>query len=134
MKQPLLHNTKGEASRLLGVIGRTLPGPYRHQLLKVIAQVARRYHPGSLPPYSREHQRLLRGRFQARIGLTGREARTVMARLAGGMVLPLPFHSLVLAFCHIVHLCYGFTTLAIATWQAMGLVYTYIVHIIPEFA
>ena len=57
-----------------------------------------------------------------------------MGRLAGGMVLPLLFHSLVVAFCHIVHLCYGCTTLATAAWQAMGLVYTYIVHIIPEFA
>ena len=37
------------------------------------------------------------GRFQAGISLTGREARTVMGRLAGGMVLPLPFHSLVVA-------------------------------------
>ena len=132
--QPVLHKTKGGASRLLGVIGRTVPGPYKHELLKVVAQVARRYHPGSLPPDSREHQRLVRGRFQAGISLTGREARTVMGRLAGGMVLPLPFHSLVLAFCHIVHLCYGCTTLATAAWQAMDLVYTYIVHIIPEFA
>ena len=57
-----------------------------------------------------------------------------MGRLLGGMVLPLPFHSLVLAFCHIVHLCYGCTTLATAAWQAMGLVYTSIVHIIPELA
>ena len=58
----------------------------------------------------------------------------MIRRLAGGIVLPLPFHSLVLAFCHLVHLCYGCTTLATATWQAMGLVYTYIVHIIPDFA
>ena len=50
------------------------------------------------------------------------------------MVLPLRFQSLVVAFCHIEHLCYGCTTLATAAWQAMGLVYTYIVHIIPEFA
>ena len=57
-----------------------------------------------------------------------------MGRLVDGMVLPLPFHCLVLVFCHIVHLCYGCTTLPIAAWQAMGLVYTYIVHIIPEFA
>ena len=57
-----------------------------------------------------------------------------MGRLAGGMVLPLPFHSLVLAFCHIVPLCYGCTTLATPAWQAMGLVCTYIVHIIVEFA
>ena len=132
--QPVLHNTKGGASGLLGVIGRTVPRSYKHELLKVIAQVARRYHPGSLPPDSREHQRLVGGSFQAGISLTGREARTVMGRLAGGMVLPLPFHSLVLAFCHIVHLCYRCTTLATAAWQAMGLVYTYIVHIIPEFA
>ena len=53
--QPVLHNTKGGASRLLGVIGRTVPGPYKHELLEVIAQVARRYHPGSLPSDSREH-------------------------------------------------------------------------------
>ena len=50
------------------------------------------------------------------------------------MVLPLPFHSLILAFCHIIHLCYGCTTLVAVAWQAMGLVYTYIVYIIPEFA
>ena len=134
MIQPVLHNTKGGASRLLGVIGPTVPGPYKHELLKVIADVARRYHPGSLPLDGREHLRLVQGRFQASISLTCREARTVMGRLAGGMVLPLPFHSLVLAFCHIVHLCYGFTTLATEAWQVMGLVYTYIVHILPEFA
>ena len=132
--QSVLHNTRGGASRLLAIIGQTVHGPYKHELLKVIAQVARRYHPGSLPLDSREHPRLLRGRFQAGIGLTGREARTVMERLAGSMVLPLPFHSLVLAFCHIVHMCYGCTTSATAAWQAMGLVYTYIVHINPEFA
>ena len=47
--------------------GRTVPRPYKHGLLKVIAQVARRYHPIFLPPDSREHQRLVRGRFQASI-------------------------------------------------------------------
>ena len=105
-----------------------------HELLKIIAPVARRYHPGSLPPDRREHQRLVRRRFQAGIILTSREPRTVMGKLAGGMVLLLPFHSLVMAFCHIVHLCYVGTALANAAWQAMRLVYTYIVHIIPEFA
>ena len=131
---PVLHNTKGTASRILGVIGRTLAAPYNHDLLQVIAHVARRYDPGSLPPDSRQHMRHVRGRFQAGISLTGREARTVMGRLAGGMVLPLPFHSLVVAFCHMVHLCYGCNNLATVTWQAMGMLYTYIVHIIPEFA
>ena len=43
--QPVLHNTKGGASRLLGVIGWTITRPYKHVLLKVIAQAARRYHP-----------------------------------------------------------------------------------------
>ena len=76
----------------------------------------------------------MRGRFQAGISLTSQEARTVMGRLAGAMVLPLPFHSLVLAFYHIGHLCYGCTTLATAARQAMCLVYTFIVHIILEFA
>ena len=57
-----------------------------------------------------------------------------MGRLAGGMVLPVPFHSLVLAFCHMVHLCYGSNKLATVTWQGMGMLYTYIVHIIPQFA
>ena len=57
--QPVVHNMKGGASRLLGVIGRTVPRPYKHELLMVIAQVARRYQPGSLPPDGREHQRAL---------------------------------------------------------------------------
>ena len=118
--QRALHNTKGGASRVLGAIGRTVPGPYKHEMLKVIAQVARRYRPQSLPPDSREHLRLVRGRFQGGISLIGREARTVMSGLAGGKVLPLPFHSVGLAFCHIVHLCYGCTTLVIVAWQAMG--------------
>ena len=30
--------------------------------------------------------------------------------------------------------CCGSNNLATATWQAMGMLYTYIVHIIPEFA
>ena len=50
------------------------------------------------------------------------------------MVLPMPFHSLVLVFYHMVHLCCGCTALATAAWQAMGLVYMYVVHIIHEFA
>ena len=57
-----------------------------------------------------------------------------MGRLAGGMVLPLPFHSLVFAYCRMVHLCYCCTQLSTCLWCAMGLVRTYIVHIIPEFA
>ena len=119
---------------MLGVTSRTLPTPYNHELLQVIAQVARRYDPGCLPPDSRQHMRHVRGRFQAGISLTGREARTIMGRLVGGMVLPLPFHFLVLAFCHMVHLCYGSNNLATVTRQAMGMLYTYIAHIIPEFA
>ena len=51
--QPVLHNTKGAASTILGVIGRTLPAPCNHDLLQVIAHVARRYDPGSMPPDSR---------------------------------------------------------------------------------
>ena len=70
----------------------------------------------------------------AGISLTRREARTVMHRLAAGMVLPLPFHSLVLVYCRMVHLCYGCTEMSTLSWRAMGLVCTYIVHIIPEFA
>ena len=31
-----------------------------------------------------------------------------MGRLAGGIVLPLPFYSLVLVFSHMVHLCYKY--------------------------
>ena len=62
--QPVLHNTKGAASRILGVIGRTLPSPYNHELLHVMAHVARRYDPGSLPPDSRQHMRHVRGRVQ----------------------------------------------------------------------
>ena len=132
--QPVLHNTKGAASRILGVIGRTQPAPFNHELLQVIAQVARRYYPGCLPPDSTQHMCHVRGTYQEGISLTGREARTVMGRLAKGMVLPLPFHSLVLAFCHIVHLCCGSNNLGAVTWQAMGMLYSYIVHIIPRFA
>ena len=33
-----------------------------------------------------------------------------------------------------VHLCYGCTELTTCSWRAMGLVCTYIVHILPEFA
>ena len=117
-----------------GVMGRTQPPEFQHELLQVIAHVARRYNPGSLPCDSREHQRLVRGCFVAGISLTGREARTVMGRLVGGMVLPLPFHSRVLAYCRMVHLCYGCTELTTRSWRAMGLVCTYIVHMIPEFA
>ena len=53
--QPVLHNTKGEASRILGVTGRTPPAPYNHELLQVIVHVARRYDPGSWPPDSRHN-------------------------------------------------------------------------------
>ena len=119
---------------IIGVIGRTLPPAAQHELLQVIAHVARRYNPGSLPPDSRKHRRLVRGRFLARISPIGREARTVLGRLAGGMVLPLPLHSLVLAYCRMVHLCYSCTNLSTCLWRAIGMVCTYIVHIIREFA
>ena len=124
--QPVWHNTKRAASKIQGVIGRTLPAPYNHELLQVIAHVARRYDPGSLPPDSKQHMRHVRGRFQAGISLTGCEASTIMGRVARGMVLPVPFHSFVLAFCHMVHLCYGSNGLAAVTCQAMGMLYTYI--------
>ena len=61
--QPVLHNTKEGASRILGVIGRTLPAPYNHEVLQVIAHVARRYDLGCLPPDSRQHMRHERRRF-----------------------------------------------------------------------
>ena len=62
----------------------------QHELLQVIAHVARRYNPRSLPGDTREHRRLVRGRFVAGISRPGREARRVMDKLLGGMVLPLP--------------------------------------------
>ena len=93
--EPVLHNTKGSASRLLGVIGRTLPPESQHELLQVTAHVARRYNPGSLPRDSQEQRRLVRGGFVAGIN---RGASTVLGRLAVGMVLPMPFHSLVVAY------------------------------------
>ena len=58
----------------------------------------------------------------------------MIGRLMGGMVLPLPFHSLVFAYSRKVHLCYGCTELTTFSWHAMGLVCTYILHIIPKFA
>ena len=130
----MLHNTKGSASRLLGVIGCRLPPQAQHELLQVIAHVARRCNPGSLPPDSREHMRLVRSRFLAGINVTVCAAWTAMGRLAGGMALPLPFHSLVLAYCRMVHLCYVCGELSTCSWRAMGLVCTYIAHMIPEFA
>ena len=57
----------------------------------------------------------------------------MIGRLAGGMVLPVPFHSLVVAYCPMVHLCYGCTDLTTCSWCAVGLVCAYIVHIIPQF-
>ena len=78
--------------------------------------------------------RLVHGRYQTGFGLTGLEARTVMGRLVRGMVLQLPFHSFVLVLCPMVHLCYGCNELPPAAWQAMGLVYTYVVRIIRKFA
>ena len=87
----VLYNTKGSASRLLVVVRRTLPPESQYQLVQVMAYVARRYNRGSLPCDSREHRHLVRGCFLAGISLTSCEARTVMGRLPGGMVLPLPF-------------------------------------------
>ena len=74
--QPVLHNTKEAASRILGVIGRTPPAPYNHEPFQVIAHVARKYDLRSLPPDSRQHMRHVRGRFHSGINLTSREART----------------------------------------------------------
>ena len=56
-----------------------------------------------------------------------------MGRVVGGMVPPLPFHSLILAYCRTVHLCYGCTELSTCSWRVMGLGCTYVVHIIPQF-
>ena len=56
-----------------------------------------------------------------------------MGRRASGMVLPLPFHTLVLAYCRMVHLYYGCTELSTCSSRAMGLLCTYHVHIVPEF-
>ena len=91
-----------------------------------------------LDPYHRlaESTCELRGRFQVGIGLMGCEARTVMGALARGgggfrcPFTPLPWHSAasgdaLLLRCH---------ELATAAWQGMGLVCTYVVQFIPEFA
>ena len=56
----LYNNTKGGASKLLGVIGRTVLGQYKHKLLKFIVSLAKRYDRGSMPPDGREHMRLVR--------------------------------------------------------------------------
>ena len=50
------------------------------------------------------------------------------------MVPPLAFHSLVFPYCRMVHGGYDCTVLSACSCHAMGLVSTYIVHIIPEFA
>ena len=70
----------------------------------------------------------MRGRFQGGMCLNRCEDRTMMGKLARGLVLPLPFDVLVLFFCHPVHVSYAVNHLPTATWQAMGLVCIYIVH------
>ena len=132
--QPYLHNHKGAISRMCGVVGRALDTETKHKFLCMVGSIARRYRPGDLTSDSKQSKTMVRNRLACGVSLTGREGRTLLARLLTSGLLPQPFHGLCLAYCHVVYLTYGrMLGISTATWASIGRVYTYLVHLIMHF-
>ena len=90
--------------------------------------------PPKLPRDSRALMRSVSQRFPSGISVTGREACTIASVVATEMVLPLPFHSCLLSFCHVVHLLYAVDLqVSNSLWRAVGATHTFLVHVIAEF-
>ena len=55
-----------------------------------------------------------------------------MGMVASTMALPNPFHLMCLTFCHMVVLVYASLDISYKHWQGMGMLCTYLVHLIAE--
>ena len=67
--------------------------------------------------------------------LTCREARTVASVVSSRMLLPLPFHSCLLSFCHIILLMYAVDLpIGHSLWRALDVTHTLLVHLITKFS
>ena len=74
-------------------------------------------------------------RFRSGISLTGHEARTIASVVSSQMLLPLPFHSCLLSFCHIILLLYAVDLpISHSLWCALGVTHTFLLHLITEFS
>ena len=100
--QPILHNCKGAFNRLVGVVGRCYVLEDCLVFLEAISGVARRYAVMQLPRDSHALMRYVSQRFRSDISLTCREARTIASVVSSQILLPLPFHSCLLSFCHML--------------------------------
>ena len=104
--QPVLHDIKGFGSRIVGVVGRTLPTITSCMFLLLVVVVARRYEL-KMDPHTKQCQCKTRSRFCSRLSPAGREVRTLFQMIVQTGKLPSPLHQLFLSFCHIVSLLYG---------------------------
>ena len=120
--QPVLHNIKGFGSRIVGVVGRTLPTIESCTFLVLVVAVARRYEL-KVDPHTKQCQSKTRSRFRSGLSLTGREVRTLFPMVVQAGKLPSPLHQLFLIFCHIVSLLYGTKHMPPCVWSARGKVH-----------
>ena len=75
--------------------------------LEAINGVARRYVPPKLPLVSRAAGVSVSWRVRNGITPTSREAHALASVVASQILVPLPFHSWMLLFCHVVRLLYA---------------------------
>ena len=113
---------------------RSLDGEDRLMFLEAISTVAPRYAPPKPPRDSRALMRSVSQRSRGTISLNGCEEHTIASVVASEMLLPLPFHSCLLSFCHAVHLLYVLDLpVSNSLWRALGATHTFFVHLIAEF-
>ena len=129
--QPILHNIKGFGSRIVGVVGRTLPTAESWAVLLLVVVVARRYEL-KMDPHTKQCQSKTRSRFRSGLSLTGREVRTLFPMVLQTGQLPSPLHELFLSFYHIVSLLYGTKHMPPSVWWTRGKVHVYLTLLITE--
>ena len=133
--QPSLQNLKGGISRVCGVVGCVLPLEDACEVFRYVGNVAPRYKLPDIPVDSKQYCSLVRRRFRNGISFTGPEAREFSALVAQDCVVPLPFHLLLLSYCHIVVLLYASDTcLPEGEWGAWGNLHVYLIHLILKYA
>ena len=88
--QAVLHNIKGFGSRIVGVVGRTLPTAESCTFLFTVVVVAQCYQL-KMDPHTKQCQSKTRSRFRSRLSLTGREVRTLFPMVVQTGKLPSPF-------------------------------------------
>ena len=129
--QPVLHNIKGFGSRIVGVVGLTLPTIESCTVLLLVVVVARCYEL-KIDPHTKQCRSKTRNRFCSGLSLTGREVRILFPMVVQTGKLPSPLHQLFLSFSHMVSLLCGTKHMPPCVWSTRGKVHVYLTLLISE--